>query len=147
MVEAAASWMEDALRRLFTPGELKPEDLEELTEVCKTRHGLSTKPATPLSAAQLPVAGNEPLSSVSVLSITHHNGVNALAPEQKVSFGPQLTIVYGENGAGKSGYTRVLKAACRSRASKIFSAMFSKVARKRISDGLQADQRLWPWRK
>ena len=45
----------------------------------------------------------------------HHTGVNALAPEQTIHFGPGLTIVYGDNAAGKSGYTRVLKRACRAR--------------------------------
>jgi hypothetical protein len=80
-------WIQDALRRLFTAGELTPVDLDELTEVCKTRHGLSTEPATPLVAAHVPVAGSGPLSNVSVLSITHHNGVNALAPEQKLHSG------------------------------------------------------------
>lgn len=114
--KAQPPWIQDALRRLFTAGELTPVDLDDLTEICKARHGLSTASATPLSAAHVPVAGTGPLNNVSVLSIAHHNGVNALAPEQKVSLGPGLTIVYGENGAGKSGYTRVLKAACRSRA-------------------------------
>lgn len=85
--------MQDALRRLFTTSGLNPADLDELTEVCKTKYGLASKSATPLSAAHVPVAGNGRLSTVSVLSITHHNGVNALAPEQKVSFGPGLTTV------------------------------------------------------
>ena len=29
--------------------------------------------------------------------------------------GPGLTVVYGDNAAGKSGYTRILKSACRAR--------------------------------
>jgi energy-coupling factor transporter ATP-binding protein EcfA2 len=57
-------------------------------------------------------AGTEP---VSLVSVTHHRGVNALAPEQTITFGTNLTIVYGPNAAGKSGYTRILKRACRSR--------------------------------
>jgi hypothetical protein len=52
---------------------------------------------------------------VSITSVTHHHGVNALAAEQTVAFGQNLTIVYGQNAAGKSGYTRILKRACRSR--------------------------------
>lgn len=37
--------------------------------------------------------------------------------DQEIVFGPApgLTVVYGENGAGKSGYARVIKRACRAR--------------------------------
>jgi hypothetical protein len=58
---------------------------------------------------------DEDTRPVRLESVTHHSGVNALAPDQTVSFGPQLTIVYGQNAAGKSGYTRILKRACRAR--------------------------------
>lgn len=34
--------------------------------------------------------------------------VNALPGGQDLRFGPQLTLVFGENGAGKSGYARLL---------------------------------------
>lgn len=36
-------------------------------------------------------------------------GVNALAPGQSITFNAGLTILFGENGAGKTGYARVLK--------------------------------------
>lgn len=36
-------------------------------------------------------------------------GVNALAPNQTIEFNAGLSILYGENGAGKTGYVRVLK--------------------------------------
>ena len=52
---------------------------------------------------------------VSLVSIFHHRGVNALAEDQTLKFGPGLTIVYGDNGAGKTGYIRILKSACRAR--------------------------------
>ncbi len=43
-------------------------------------------------------------------------GVNALANDQALTFhAGGLTIVYGDNGSGKSGFVRVLKNACRSR--------------------------------
>ena len=43
-------------------------------------------------------------------------GVNALASGQGLTFAAGgLTIVYGDNGSGKSGFVRVLKSACRSR--------------------------------
>lgn len=37
------------------------------------------------------------------------NGVNALKENQTIEFGPNLTIIYGSNGSGKSGYVRMLK--------------------------------------
>lgn len=36
-------------------------------------------------------------------------GVNALAAEQTIEFNPGLTILFGENGAGKTGYARIFK--------------------------------------
>ncbi len=36
-------------------------------------------------------------------------GVNALTENQTIDFSPNLTIIYGANGSGKSGYTRLLK--------------------------------------
>src|SRR5262245_38006897 len=34
---------------------------------------------------------------------------NALTPNQTSTFGPTLTVVYGANAAGESGYTRTWK--------------------------------------
>lgn len=36
-------------------------------------------------------------------------GVNALIENQIIDFNPKLTIIYGANGSGKSGYVRLLK--------------------------------------
>ncbi len=45
--------------------------------------------------------------------------MNALAPGERLSFGKSgLTVIYGDNGAGKSGYARVLKQLCRARSPK-----------------------------
>jgi len=38
-------------------------------------------------------------------------GVNALAENQEIEFSPNVTVVYGANGSGKSGYIRLLKKA------------------------------------
>ena len=109
-------WQRDALRRLFVAGVLTPSDVAALTTICKAAHGLADA-ATPevLTADHLAITESNSLP-VSLTSVTHHRGVNALALEQTVTFGPQLTVVYGANAAGKSGYTRILKQACRSRA-------------------------------
>ena len=42
-------------------------------------------------------------------SIMNVEGVNALSEKQTIELTPNLTIVYGANGSGKSGYVRLLK--------------------------------------
>ena len=44
-------------------------------------------------------------------SISEVQGVGALSPTRPLEFGNNLTIVYGENGCGKSSYVRILKSA------------------------------------
>lgn len=110
-----AGWQRDALRRLVLNGELSNDDVNALTEICKSAHGLAEQQeTTPLTKEDLPIStmGAAP---VSLLSIFHHRGVNALAEDQILKFGPSLTVVYGDNGAGKTGYIRILKKACRAR--------------------------------
>ena len=43
--------------------------------------------------------------------------MTALAREQTLEFQPAgLTVIYGDNASGKSGYARILKKVCRARA-------------------------------
>ena len=108
-------WQRDALRRLVTKGELDESEIRELAILCKSPHGLGdrTQPGV-LDANYLPQP-SAIAKPMSLQRLTHHAGVNALAQNQTIEFGPSLTVVYGENAAGKSGYTRILKRACRAR--------------------------------
>lgn len=48
-----------------------------------------------------------------VRSLSELRNVNAIDDGQKIEFGDGLNIVYGRNGAGKTGYSRILKHAGR----------------------------------
>jgi len=109
------SWQRDALRRLFLNGKVKVDEIADLVELCKAAKGLSAPRAPELLANEHLAIKDGVSEAVSLVSLIHHHGANALAPEQTVSFSPNLTIVYGKNAAGKSGYARILKRACRSR--------------------------------
>ena len=54
----------------------------------------------------------QPLSQPDPLYLTRISnvkGVNALVQGEHIDFGHGLTLLFGENGAGKTGYTRILK--------------------------------------
>lgn len=50
-----------------------------------------------------------------IVEVKDFEDVNALSPNCSVKFGPNLTLVYGNNGSGKSGVGRLLCNACFSR--------------------------------
>lgn len=115
--ESRPLWQRDALRRIVLKGYPDEEALEELLALCKKEHGdqAVTLAAKPLSKNHLPVDPGVG-ESISLSGIASVSGVNQLATGQTLNFEEAgLTIVYGQNGTGKSGYTRILKKACRSR--------------------------------
>lgn len=106
-------WQRDALRRLCEHSELTADDLSELANICKGGSG-----AIPLSADHV----RDPAASHAVVSLAGLHSlenVNALATGERLTFCKNgLTIIYGDDGAGKSGYARVLKQICRARSPK-----------------------------
>ena len=101
------------MRRLVVGGELSDEDLRTLAEICKAEYGLvEPKEVVPLAQEHVPEERG-PDAPATLDSIFHLRGVNALAENQTVRFCPHLNVVYGDNAAGKTGYIRILKSACR----------------------------------
>ena len=110
-------WQRDALRRIVVDGTPGKDDIKELLDLCKKEHGDQSVTATaePLEEKHLPVDPGEG-ESIGLASMEDIIGVNQLASDQKLEFQTDgLTIIYGANGSGKSGYARVLKKACRAR--------------------------------
>ena len=111
-------WHQDALRRIVENGTLSREDIDELTALCRHSNGLTEKfvpKFQPLRAEHIP-AGPGAGHAVTLCSISNIENVNALDRSQELTFSPKgLTIVFGYNGSGKSGYGRILRRACRAR--------------------------------
>lgn len=113
-----ALWQRDALRRLLVTQALSAADYEDICALLKTLHGLGDpkgRSPVPLDAAHLP-ATTTTGAKVLLLGLRDLTNVNRIATKQALTFSKTgLTMVYGGNGAGKSGYSRVLKRACRAR--------------------------------
>lgn len=111
-------WQRDALRRLFQKQDLDAQDYNDLYAMLRSSHGLpdsQNRQPTPLAQNHLPVHTGS-TTPVILRTMRDLNHVNRIAPGQKLDFAPKgLTVIYGGNGSGKSGYSRVLKRACRAR--------------------------------
>jgi energy-coupling factor transporter ATP-binding protein EcfA2 len=109
--EKRPAWQKDALRRLVAGETLDYQAIAELMELCLD----PTRAYTPISQSHI-VAESDAAEPISLVSVKNPTAINALAVQQELSFEPLgLTVIYGDNGSGKSGYVRVLKHACRSR--------------------------------
>ncbi|WP_368644023.1 AAA family ATPase [Castellaniella ginsengisoli] len=105
-------WQRDALRRLATQPSLEPAEIDELVAICK-----GDNPAVPLEEGHLR-GPNRNSGEVYLRQVHGVQHVNALAPGQRLTLRRDgLTIIYGDNGSGKSGYARILKKVCRARMS------------------------------
>src|SRR6516165_6454913 len=109
--EICPFWQRDALRRLCAQDHLTDKDLDAFTTMCKA----GGQGAVPLTREHVrdPAAGSATVTLRAIHDVQH---VNALAAGERLTFDKTgVTIIYGDNGSGKSGYARVLKRVCRAR--------------------------------
>ena len=105
-----SSWKQDALRRLAISNDLTEADLGELLAMVKMAAGFSipTPPpgAVPFAKAHFGGGKHQPIVLKGIAKVEN---VNRLVPQAGLTFCPKaLTIVYGRNGSGKSGFVRIL---------------------------------------
>jgi len=99
---------QDALRRLCVQGAWTEEDLGEILDLAKRHHGVPSalQPAPQpigFAAEHFPAEANQDLTVV-LRALHSLTNVGKIPSDQVLEFQSQgLTIVYGENGAGKSG--------------------------------------------
>ncbi len=106
------AWQREVMRRVAAGEVLTEEDYERLVDVIVQAQEL---PAGQFGLEQLPQAASEHVP-VCLAAIQKPEHVNALESKEPLTFEPQgLTIVYGDNGSGKSGYARLLKRIARAR--------------------------------
>ncbi|MFZ3002532.1 MAG: AAA family ATPase [Undibacterium umbellatum] len=112
------TWQSDAVRRLLSSDDVTANDLDDLYALLKLEHGvadLNGRVPKPLMPDQIPET-TQIDSKLQLIAIKNLQNVNAIAEGQRLPFAAEgMTVIYGDNGAGKTGYSRVLKRACRAR--------------------------------
>jgi hypothetical protein len=116
--EELPAWQQHAIAKIYSKDELDPRDYDDVYALLKAAHRIpdtENRVASKLGVGEVaapPAAGQ----LIQIAAIKNLANVNALAGDQRLSLGTTgLTVIYGENGSGKSGYSRVFKHACRAR--------------------------------
>ncbi|MFH1830324.1 MAG: AAA family ATPase [Pseudomonadota bacterium] len=113
-----APWQQDALRRLFKKQVLDLTDYDDLYAMMKAEYKIydsQKRQALPLTSEHIPIHSKD-ASRIILRSMKDLKHVNCIANEQTLTFSTNgITVMYGANASGKSGYSRVLKLACRAR--------------------------------
>jgi energy-coupling factor transporter ATP-binding protein EcfA2 len=98
-------WQQEVLVALANGDVITDERISELTDAIQDP--ASSAPNKEAKKISLKSSADE---QVQLTQISDANGVNALVDGEVLSFaGTGLTVVYGDNGSGKSGYARLIK--------------------------------------
>jgi energy-coupling factor transporter ATP-binding protein EcfA2 len=124
-------WWRYTVNTAIEKNELTPTDLEKAYTLAKMEFGLELKNvAYPALSKPVQATGyHAELEEYRLVSISNVENVSALAVGKTIEFSQTgLTVIYGNNGSGKSSYAKVLKNACltRGEAPAIISNVFSK---------------------
>ena len=112
------SWQRDALRRIAISDSLSDVERAAICARLKHAHGIAVECETGcvhLDAAHLPAQADAEGAAI-LCGIGPVEHVDRLATGQELRFGVDgITLIYGDNGAGKSGYSRIAKKLCLAR--------------------------------
>lgn len=120
-VENKPKFWQVAIDRLIRNNELTDADITEIKEICKVDQGLSDVEFGAVDFEDLRDFANTLTSSKDVIlsKISNVDNVNSLSKTCELVFAPKgLTVIYGDNGSGKSSYVSILKHACNTRGHK-----------------------------
>jgi len=101
-------WFQEAASKVLTQREISDADIDALVVSLKSTVGqtiTTTRTFPSLGAITTP-------TTLRLDVMSEAKGIDSLAPRNPLAFGTgDLTVIYGNNGSGKSGYTRILKKA------------------------------------
>ncbi len=109
-------WIRFLVRHVLATGRpLAAPTLDDAYDLFREEKGLDPRSMgiEPALEVELGVVQRE--AALTIARVDEVHGVNALAPGAVIDFNDGLTILFGENGTGKTGYARILKALAASR--------------------------------
>lgn len=114
-------WWQHSIRLALEKGSLDESDLRCVYNVALHEHDIEKhEEVWATTKVPIDISGySAEKSEVRLAAISDVINVGSLAGEQALKIGPSgLTVIYGDNGAGKSSYAKILKHACLTRGGK-----------------------------
>lgn len=109
--QKAANWQKDLFTLVWSSSLSEEQILERATKLIAQEYLSENYRLSPNLSFPLDINFSDTKDPpVMLTSIANIKGVGALAPQNALTFSEGLTVVYGENGCGKSSYVRILKA-------------------------------------
>lgn len=103
-------WAKYLAEKILSGNSISDNDINNSYSYLLEELGLKEKSEKPEIAINYNVANTRNYKSdLLLIKLENVEGVNALVENQTIEFSPNLTIIYGANGSGKSGYIRMLK--------------------------------------
>lgn len=103
-------WQQQAAEMLLVSGSVSDADIHTLAERLKTLEGQQATRGRAFASLGPATASSVELHLVEIGDVS---GIENLSPRTPLAFGDgKLSVIYGHNGSGKSGYTRLLKKIC-----------------------------------
>ena len=113
-------WQRDLMRRICIQPDISEEDLANALINLKASEAMNRESGLIcLTAAHLSQRSTTPHPKTTLLAISEVENTNRLAGNQHLPFAVKgITLIYGDNGSGKTGYVRIVKQVCRARRDK-----------------------------
>jgi hypothetical protein len=111
-------WQRYIVGYLVREGKLSEDRVTDAYALFLSEHGLAKTQSADIEIP--PTITGRPISAapapIHITRVCNLTSINALPTEADLTFSPGLTVIYGGNGAGKSGFVRIFSNACFSRA-------------------------------
>lgn len=107
--EEQGSWAKLLIANIINKGSVSEKEREEIYNLFLLQLGAIQNTELRENKTIIPNNSHTKHTQVILESLSDIQGVNRLAKNQVMKFSKNLTVIYGNNGSGKTGYSRILK--------------------------------------
>jgi len=116
-VKTKPVFWQQAIYKLLTKNEINDNDLEELVKTCKIEAGILKEQIPIIDLDNLEsLLSSSSTNKITISKIKNIQNIKALKEGDELEFNDNgITVIYGDNGSGKSSYSGILKHVCKTR--------------------------------